>query len=517
MAHGGAIGDLTWPSQVDNRKNLRFAYGDCLLPFILTCKAAWGLRNDVLLPLSITPLGHYNRTPLMAAVIRNDLPLVSRMCEAAKGWNLDTNSEYYKSFDTDTMSPRGSRTALMYAAENGCVDAVRKLLDAGADSNDHRHDPLKGAISQGNADAAHALLYNGGRLHPYSYVGMFWQEGLDDRLKDPAKMAARAALVVELGTKKLVAPLEVLFAGVTWGIVEAVTVAIDEGLDALTAFLKEPINGDDRMEFFSSCILGVAVVLFPRLDRAEFINEMMEQCDILGSDARDLLRQLVGFPDLDAIDGEDNDEASAALFCAVGTGDFELAKMLLRMERVHLGHFGYGPWCWDKSTTTHAAACGHRDFLRFMLDNPPDIFEAIDLEVGLVACAMVDDVEYATRLLAAGTIPRHNIQELNGADGFQSSALRVACTRGNVSMVKLLLENGAKLTNMKTSHHPEIKCAVQPEREYAKPPLPPPSVEEEARRIDVIRLLVSAGASAADSGVAEDPLYLRAFPAGADD
>ncbi len=46
------------------------------------------------------------------------------------------------------------------------------------------------------------------------------------------------------------------------------------------------------------------------------------------------------------------------------------------------------------------------------------------------------------------------------------------------------------------------------------PPLSPPSAEEEARRIDVIRLLLAAGASAADSGVAEDPLYLRAFPAG---
>ncbi len=77
------------------------------------------------------------------------------------------------------------------------------------------------------------------------------------------------------------------------------------------------------------------------------------------------------------------------------------------MEGVHLGHFGCAPWCWGNSTTTHAPACGHRDFLRFMFDNPPDIYEDIDFEVGLVAFAMAGDVEYATRLLESGTIPRN--------------------------------------------------------------------------------------------------------------
>ena len=47
-------------AQVDSRKNLVFTYGDCFLPFLLTCKAAWGLRDAVLLPFSISPLGKAN-------------------------------------------------------------------------------------------------------------------------------------------------------------------------------------------------------------------------------------------------------------------------------------------------------------------------------------------------------------------------------------------------------------------------------------------------------------------------
>ena len=47
------------------------------------------------------------------------------------------------------------------------------------------------------------------------------------------------------------------------------------------------------------------------------------------------------------------------------------------------------------------------------------------------------------------------------------------------------------------------------------PPLPSMQVmrdEEQTRRIKIIRLLVAAGGNAADAGIEEHPLYLRAFP-----
>ena len=125
-APGGALGGLSWPSQVDNRKKLVFTYGDCLLPFLLTCKAALSLVDDVLLPVSITPSGGplKKRTLLMAAVIRNDLPLVRRMIEVAKGWNIDARA-------TDARTREGG-TALTFAASLWHGEAVQALLDAGA-------------------------------------------------------------------------------------------------------------------------------------------------------------------------------------------------------------------------------------------------------------------------------------------------------------------------------------------------------------------------------------------------
>ena len=95
------------------------------------------------------------------------------------------------------------------------------------------------------------------------------------RLKEPAMEVARAALVVELGTKKLIAPLDVLLAGVSWDIVEAVKLGIDDGgncLEELTAALQEDEeNWDGGQRIWTSGesvlpLLDVAVVLFPRLD-----------------------------------------------------------------------------------------------------------------------------------------------------------------------------------------------------------------------------------------------------------
>ena len=131
-APGGALCGLSWPSQVDNRKNLVFTYGDCLLPFLLTCKAALKLVDDVLLPLSISPSGPRKQTKLtllMTAVIRNDLPLVHRIIEVAKGWNLDAP---VMGGPRNRHSGAGLTTALTYAASLGHGEAVQALLDAGA-------------------------------------------------------------------------------------------------------------------------------------------------------------------------------------------------------------------------------------------------------------------------------------------------------------------------------------------------------------------------------------------------
>ena len=112
--------DSTTIAPLDRRRNLVFTFGDCLLPFLLTCKSALSLMDDVLLAVSISPCGRLKRTLLMTAVMRNDLSLVRRICGVCAGWNMDAES-------TDNM------TALTYAASLGRGEAVRLLLDAGAD------------------------------------------------------------------------------------------------------------------------------------------------------------------------------------------------------------------------------------------------------------------------------------------------------------------------------------------------------------------------------------------------
>ena len=100
---------------------------------------------------------------------------------------------------------------------------------------------------------------------------------------------------------------------------------------------------------------------------------------------------------------------------------------------MHLGRFDQCPWGWH-STLTYAAACGRREILRFIIDNPPDIWEETDVDLALVACAMADDVEYAARLLADGATPRNDFEEIDCAYHSMRSALRVACMRANVAM-----------------------------------------------------------------------------------
>ena len=158
----------------------------------------------------------------------------------------------------------------MYAAEQGGVEAVRKLLDAGANTDDPRHDSLPLAIAQGHVDAVHALLSDGGRLPPVRVRRRHVQRSRQS-LEDPAKIAgAPRFLSSELWHQEARGATGDPVRGRHRDIVEAVQLVIDEGLDELTHTVPQgDFNQDDRPDFFSSCSLAVAVVLFPCLDRAK--------------------------------------------------------------------------------------------------------------------------------------------------------------------------------------------------------------------------------------------------------
>jgi hypothetical protein len=289
-------------------------------------------------------------------------------------------------------------------------------------------------------------------------------------------------------------------------------------------------NGKQMYKLIYNCSAARASILFPRIPR-DYLFDMIEQCGHLGPEVHDLLRKLVDFPmalgNL-GVDFDGANERSLALFAACCTGDLDLVKALLPLEGVQLFEAGCTPWCTRCSTTTHAAEWGHAAIVRFIVDNPPAIYEPFDLDMSLLACVMIGDLARVVALLRQGAEPWDAHEFLRDANAFEtevSSCLRVACTLGNSEMVHVLLGAGAPITITMPAWAPhwessrpsfrwsELMCVIKrPDSPWSsyKLKLPPAGPEDDARRIDIIRLLVAAGADAAEVGLEHDPLYLRA-------
>jgi hypothetical protein len=327
-----------------------------------------------------------------------------------------------------------------------------------------------------------------------------------------------------------------------WDLPDIVACSIDDGVTCLNELIRrecldesspygpyEYLNIGENMAERAGA--ACAHLLFPHLSR-EVFDAMMESCALLGPAVHDLLRELVGFPlALDNLSKSLNDhfysnDRCCALFAACGTGDLDLVKALLPMEGVHLGCCGVEPWgplgCY-RSTTALAAVKGHAEIVRYIVDNPPVAYDQHDLDTSLLSCVMIGDIQYAKTLLDIGAEPIVEFDELwdNDQDEMFSSCLRTACTLGNVEMVQLLLDAGAQVTTTGNAASPsfELMCAAQPHvpgwhwsivnGAYVQAL---EGSKDEACRIDIIRLLVTAGADAAAAGLELDPLFLRAFP-----
>ena len=213
--------------------------------------------------------------------------------------------------------------------------------------------------------------------------------------------------------------------------IEAVEATIDEGIDGLNEMLQEDSDDDFPLSMMGDVAIEVACLVFPRLDRS-FLQAMMRRCDYLGAASRGLLRTLVGFPDLRKLDeGQENElEPSIALFAACGTGDVELAELLLQRDDVRLLWENCDLWDAAKRTTSmHAAACGNFEVMRCIIDNTPASEDMqFDADSNLIACAMADVLEYASRLLDEGAWPIYIDQLLqNDCRGKLQSTYRNNC------------------------------------------------------------------------------------------
>ena len=108
--------------------------------------------------------------------------------------------------------------------------------------------------------------------------------------------------------------------------------------------------------------------------------------------------------DLNGVGEDGVHERSLALFAACGTGDLDLVKALLPMDGLQLSGVA-PPWESRCSTAMHAAGCGHAAIVRFIVDNPPNIFDQEDLDTSLLACVMIGDLARVVALLRQGAEP----------------------------------------------------------------------------------------------------------------
>jgi ankyrin repeat protein len=447
-----------------------------------------------------------------------------------------------------TARYREGRTRLHYAAGKADATRVEQLVAAGADVNamdKSDYTPLSWAVAQGRTTAAHALLAAGAspRLFRPVELNFACHSIVSDPCEDTRLKAARHALLLELLGTCGAPKLRLLEAGVLWDLPDIVACSIDDGVTSLNELIRrECLDGSISCETYDIGAIMVnrcsvrgsaacAHLLFPRLSD-DFFTDIMESCASLGPAVHDLVRELVGFPlALDNLSKSLNDhfysnDRCCALFAACGTGDLDLVKALLPMEGVHLGCCGVAPWgplgCYH-STTALAAVKGHAEIVRYIVANPPVVYNQHDLDTSLLSCVMIGDIQYAKTLLDIGAEPIVEFDELwdNDQDEMFSSCLRTACTLGNVEMVQLLLDAGAQVTTTGNAASPsfELMCAAQPHvpgwhwsivnGAYVQAL---EGSKDEACRIDIIRLLVTAGADAAAAGLELDPLFLRAFP-----
>jgi ankyrin repeat protein len=336
-------------------------------------------------------------------------------------------------------------------------------------------------------------------------------EGKEERAKRPA-------------TSGLVPHVRLLKAGIEWDLLDIVTLSIDGGIDELNEELEEWTNQDAFMGTLEEHKVAendaFTKVLFPRIS-CDFLPAMMRYCGIAtlyrNSAFRDLLRQLVGFPDTlcsldDRLSGwAEGYGVSVALYAACCTGDLELVRAILPMEGVSLGHSEGGT---GELALLVAAMGGHRDIIHFIIDpdNRPYNFEAEDLDLALLVCVMIGDLQLTCGLLREGAEPRWNLEEsIPEVEDFSTNCLRGACALANVEMVKLLLNNPWCCAQVTTSelrqglpeHHHcyyDLQCVCQPKRFYHLPFIPfmpPASAEDDARRVEVIRLRLAAVSDAA--------------------
>ncbi|WP_306536757.1 ankyrin repeat domain-containing protein [Geobacter sp.] len=406
------------------------------------------------LGLTIMPPPDMDHTPLHGA---------AETCDVKTVRTLASDPFYRDRKDGDHSTP------LMLAAESGCLEAVRLLVENGANidagKEEHERTPLLHAAEQGHAEVVAYLLDKGADVKARTNKGdtplilamreAFFPKGPEGKpgetLEALLKHGAEVNVAGEFGRTPLMWAVRHVDARLVWPLLRkgadpsardkdgdtAITMAQELKLDYLTQLLKDPQRPD-------------LAILGPRTPLSDAVK---------GGKAADVAAVLDKGADVDGRFGN----GSTALMQAASMGRADLVDLLLkRGARINAKNGS------DFTPLMFAASTGHGEAVKALLDKGADVGALSLGRSALVFAVMNKHLEIARLLLDKGANPDITIDDtplvtmaikdgqpeiaglliakgaaVNAVDEEGKTPLMHACEQGDMATVKALLAKGA--------------------------------------------------------------------------
>lgn len=426
--------------------------------------------------LSIVPPPDRDHTPLHAAAEKCDVETVREL--ASVPTELDRKN-------------RDNNTPLMLAAESGCLEAVRLLVENGAkvDAGKEAHErtPLLHAAEQGHADVIAYLLEKGAdpkaRTNQgdtsliLALRGAFFPKGPQGKPGETLEVllnhGAEVNVAGEFGRTPLMWAVRQVDARLVWPLLRkgadpsardkdgntAITMAQELKLDYLTQILKDPQRPDlailgPRTPLSDAAKSGKAADIVAVLDQGVDVNgrfgngstALMQAASMGRTDLVALL--LKRGAQINAKNGSD----FTPLMFAANTGHSEAVKALLD-KGADVGALSLG-----RSALVFTVMSKNLEITRLLLDKGanPDI--TID-DTPLLTVAIKDGQQGLAGLLIAKGAP------VNAVDGEGQTPLMHACGQGDMATVKALLAGGAKVNIPSKNDEAALTIAIAGEHD----------------------------------------------------
>lgn len=434
------------------------------------------LMSPPALALTMAPPPDPDHTPLHAAAKECDL-------ETARKW------AYYPPYRD--QKDRDHYTPLMLAAENGCLEVVRLLVengaavDAGKDKEEQT--PLGYAAEQGHAPVVSYLLDRGADADArikkgdtpliLAMRGAFFPRGPEG---DPLKTleillmhGAAVNAVGEYGRTPLMWAVLHVDAGLVWPLLRkgadpsvkdedgdtAVTLAERLKLDYLTQLLKDPDRPDlailgARTPLSDAVKGGKAADVAALLDQGADVNgrfgngstALMQAASMGRADLVDLLMKRGA--KVNAKNGSD----FTPLMFAASTGHGDAVKLLLANGAdVNAQSLG-------RTALVFAVMNKHRESVQLLLEKGADPDIAVDGTPLPTMAIEEGQPEIAGLLIATG-------RAVNAVDGGGMTPLMHACGKGDLATVKALLARGADVNILGKDAEAALTVAIAGEHD----------------------------------------------------